>query len=91
MVTKAGQVPKFPSCDPSTCFNNAVQVVFIFQRKAGKPAEEGETQETFEKRLIKTAENNRADGKRICGEDEFLASQCLQCSHEIPASPQKGA
>ena len=47
------------------CSNNAIQAVFIFQFKAGKPADEGETQETFDKGLIKTTKNNRADRKRV--------------------------
>ena len=64
LVTKTGQVPKFHSCDLGTCFNNVIQAVFIFQFKAGKPADEGETQETFEKELIKR-QRITGDRKRV--------------------------
>lgn len=45
LVAEAGQVPKFHCCDLGADFGDAVHAIFISLHKAGKPADQGETQE----------------------------------------------
>ncbi len=65
LVAKRTQISLFHSSELRTSLTNAVQAVSVFHCEAVKPADEGKTQGTLNKRLIKTSEDDETDRKRI--------------------------
>ena len=64
-IAKITDVPLFDCHDLGTDVNNTVQAVSVFYCEAVKPADKRKAQETLNKRLIKTTEDDRTYRKGI--------------------------